>query len=263
MEKIPCAHWQAVSKLAKLYQKDVLSAPLDPYDCLLRRDPLLEKIFALADYGVAIFDASKASYIYISESLEHMLSYRADAFRAGGLAFAFSIVHPDDVLAVVQILEKELDFLQTLPVDQRLEHRSSYDYRFRRADGTYIRVLQRNTVLALDADGRLLHRLIVLTDISHLKKDDSRILNLNTERDFGNAYTYNTVEHTIVKDNFPSKRELQVLKLLGAGRTSKQIATELAISVHTVETHRRNMLAKANVKDTSKLVSLALASGLI
>ncbi len=51
-----------------------------------------------------------------------------------------------------------------------------------------------------------------------------------------------------------SKREVEILKLLAEGRSSKEIADSLFISRHTVDTHRRNMIRKARVGRTVQLI---------
>lgn len=54
--------------------------------------------------------------------------------------------------------------------------------------------------------------------------------------------------HEIALSDVPfSKREKDVLELMLKDRTNKQIAEELAISIRTVETHKHNMMNKAQV----------------
>ncbi|SDL32271.1 DNA-binding response regulator, NarL/FixJ family, contains REC and HTH domains [Catalinimonas alkaloidigena] len=60
-----------------------------------------------------------------------------------------------------------------------------------------------------------------------------------------------------------SERELEILGLLARGHTSNEIAQQLKISIMTVNTHRRNILKKAGVKNTAELVRLALRYGLV
>jgi DNA-binding NarL/FixJ family response regulator len=59
------------------------------------------------------------------------------------------------------------------------------------------------------------------------------------------------------------KREIEVLKLLGDGLTSEEIAERLFISVHTVKTHRKNMLRKTNKHSTPELLTYAITEQLI
>ncbi|HZD87617.1 MAG TPA: response regulator transcription factor [Gaiellaceae bacterium] len=58
-------------------------------------------------------------------------------------------------------------------------------------------------------------------------------------------------------------RELQVLKLIAEAHTSKEIATELVISVKTVERHRQNILDKLGMSDRVELTRYAIRRGLI
>jgi FixJ family two-component response regulator len=53
-------------------------------------------------------------------------------------------------------------------------------------------------------------------------------------------------------------REREVLELLLAGKTSKEIATALKLSIRTVEGHRRMVLSKARVRSTAQLVRAVL-----
>jgi DNA-binding NarL/FixJ family response regulator len=63
--------------------------------------------------------------------------------------------------------------------------------------------------------------------------------------------------------DFFSKREKDVLDLLGRGFSTKNIAKELFITEKTVETHRKNMVDKASVKNTAELVAFASARGFL
>jgi len=54
-----------------------------------------------------------------------------------------------------------------------------------------------------------------------------------------------------------TEREREVLKLVIAGKTSKAIALELDISVKTVENHRHNIMAKADVTSVTQLIAWA------
>jgi two-component system response regulator FixJ len=56
-------------------------------------------------------------------------------------------------------------------------------------------------------------------------------------------------------------RERQVLDHLLAGKTSKEIAKELAISPRTAEAHRRNLLRKLGVGSAKELLCLSASSG--
>jgi len=61
----------------------------------------------------------------------------------------------------------------------------------------------------------------------------------------------------------PTVRELEVLQLLAAGLSHKQVAATLTISVQTVATHRARLLRKLDLNSTAELIRYALFGGLI
>lgn len=60
-----------------------------------------------------------------------------------------------------------------------------------------------------------------------------------------------------------TSRELEILQLIALGLTSQDISQKLFISKNTVETHRKNLLAKLNVKNTASLLKFAYKKGLV
>lgn len=60
-----------------------------------------------------------------------------------------------------------------------------------------------------------------------------------------------------------SDRERQVLQLVAEGKTTKEIASLLGISVKTAESHRSNLMDKLDIHDTAGLVRYAIRNGLI
>ncbi|NHA06136.1 response regulator transcription factor [Mucilaginibacter sp. HC2] len=60
-----------------------------------------------------------------------------------------------------------------------------------------------------------------------------------------------------------TKREKQILQLLAQGKTTAAIATELFLSPLTVDTHRKNLLQKFEVKNTAELLMAAVQQKLL
>ncbi|MGZ7064371.1 MAG: response regulator [Candidatus Angelobacter sp.] len=88
----------------------------------------------------------------------------------------------------------------------------------------------------------------------------------------GEMYLTQSISRTIVqaflaKDTLPDSpltdRERQVLQLVAEGKTTKEIASLLGISVKTAESHRSNIMEKLNIHETAGLVRYAIRSGLI
>ena len=92
----------------------------------------------------------------------------------------------------------------------------------------------------------------------------------------GDAFLYPGTESALVRDFLERRRrgeplpravltdrEDQVVRLIAEGRTSREIARELTISVRTVERHRENVLAKLGMRDRTELTRYAIRAGLI
>lgn len=81
----------------------------------------------------------------------------------------------------------------------------------------------------------------------------------------GNRYICDEVKNIIseqIMDDGPSQginslseRELQIVKLIKEGFSSKEISAQLNISLKTVEVHRHNILKKLNLKNSAALVN--------
>jgi DNA-binding NarL/FixJ family response regulator len=60
-----------------------------------------------------------------------------------------------------------------------------------------------------------------------------------------------------------TSRELEVLKAIVAGRSNKEIGTELSISEATVKSHINNLLSKLGVEDRTQAATMALQRGIV
>ncbi len=60
-----------------------------------------------------------------------------------------------------------------------------------------------------------------------------------------------------------SHREVEVIKLISQGLTNNRIAEKLQLSIHTVGTHRKNILKKLNLKNSTEVVMYSIKTGII
>lgn len=79
-----------------------------------------------------------------------------------------------------------------------------------------------------------------------------------------NSFTRNNIKPNNETPTFSlTERELEIIKLISLEYSGKEISAELSISTNTVETHRKNLVKKLNVKNTIGLVKFALKNNLI
>lgn len=60
-----------------------------------------------------------------------------------------------------------------------------------------------------------------------------------------------------------SQREIEVVEYIAQGLTAAQVADKMCLSVHTINTHRKNIFKKLGVNSTTELVRFALKTSLI
>ncbi len=68
-----------------------------------------------------------------------------------------------------------------------------------------------------------------------------------------------------VEDSYEllTPREREILQMLGEGNSNKDVATKLNLSLHTVETHRGNILEKLNLHSTAEMILYAVRKGIV
>ena len=69
--------------------------------------------------------------------------------------------------------------------------------------------------------------------------------------------------NTEMRSDLLTGREREVLQLVAEGKTSKEIAAVLDVSVKTAETHRANIMNKLDIHETAGLVRYAIRHGMV
>jgi DNA-binding CsgD family transcriptional regulator len=146
-------------------------------------------------------------------------------------------------------------------VDKIQKYKTRYDYRVKKADGNYIRVLQQILTIENGADGAIIRTLGIHTDITHLKPKGKPMLSIIGLEGEPSYIDIKIKSKFIEATDGLRKREKEIIALLISGKTNLEIAAQLHISKHTVETHRKNMLRRLNLKSTPQLVSRAIQEG--
>ena len=101
---------------------------------------------------------------------------------------------------------------------------------------------------------------------------DTELLNAVRSVARGDGYISPAVSGALLSDyrkdvtdpvDLLSPREREVLQLIAEGKTNKEIATKLNLSVYTVDSHRGKIMEKLNLHSTGELVRFAIKRGLV
>lgn len=225
------------------------------------KDPRFQRFQIFADQGIRILDNSTHHYLYVNEATTNIIGWTPDEIRKGGLLFGHRKTHPWDLLQVVLLSAKVLRQWKELSDSDKLNSRFSYDIRIRHKDGGYRRIQQHAYTLSVTEDSRPGLLMMVSNDISPYKTGTKiqYVFGVNRGTRFDILLNGETRPH-----NSPlSDRETEIVNLIAQGQTEADIAKTLAISVQTVKTHKKNILSKANSKNTAELIRMAMMEGWI
>jgi DNA-binding CsgD family transcriptional regulator len=217
----------------------------------------LLSIFQVGSYYYLVFNIFQGQVEYISNGVRDVLGYEPEEINA---MFLMDKIHPEDKSYFLNFEYSITAFFKPLPFDKIKNYKVQYDYRIRAKNNKYIRILHQ--AVQVDYDENNFYRTLCLqTDISHIKQEGIpcfSIIGLDGEPSY-----YNIQDTAVITRSYDlfTKREREILKCIIEGKNSKKIADELYISLHTVNTHRKNMLNKANVKTPIDLVSKAINEG--
>ena len=185
---------------------------------------------------------------YVSENVRRVLGYDP---RELVFDHFVDLIHPDDWPEVMAKNIAAFDWVYQNKLSTSASITFSLEYRIRKSDGTYIKVLRQQTVMGIDGNGNPVRLLATMTDMSHHNRNSNII-----------QYVQSTL-HPTETDFTLSAREAEILRLISLGHSSKIIAGILDISVHTVNNHRSNMLKRSGCSNIIELIELVRQRNLV
>lgn len=232
------------------------AAELD-YAVLERHIQQLSQLAQVANCGITVYDMYRRCHVFASYNFPELFRYDLDDIAVGDSDYFKSRIHPDDWQELHRNGIACLRFLLENPAlapDVKLVN----GYRVN-VDGRWTSVVEQFQILEFDARGNIWLSLSML-DIAPEHDAPSGMRS--------RLFNYRTGENLSFPcgDSAPSVlsvREREILELIGRGKLSKEIAEELFISVHTVNTHRQRILEKLHVGNSLEAVRYARMYGLL
>jgi DNA-binding CsgD family transcriptional regulator len=241
--------WQRITKGEKVKE---LNFDLKIYKTLLN-------FFMVGDYYYFIINLNVMAFDVISEDVTQILGYPMEDID---VSFILTRIHPEDQPYFLNFENKVAEFFTTLSEKQIPNYKVRYDYRVKKKNGEYIRLLHQAVSIQY-ADGKVSRTFCVHTDITHLKKTGIPVLSIigiNGEP----SYTDVKVEKQFkINASGLTKREYEILQMVVQGMNSDQISKANFLSIHTVNTHRKNLLKKTGCHNTVELISHSIKKGWI
>lgn len=171
----------------------------------------------------------------------------------------YNNIHPEDLVDKRMLEYEFFKFVDALPSEKKIGYKATCKIRIKDSEGKYIGVANSTQILQLSPAGKI-WLILCCYDFADDKTDNHgitpRILNSHT----GECITPDFSER---RSHILSDREKEVLRLIQAGKPSKQIADILGISIHTVSRHRQNILEKLSVGNSVEAITAATAMNLM
>jgi DNA-binding CsgD family transcriptional regulator len=244
-------------------EKHLCDVTDDDYQQIKPKLDLLKRLSEVERSIYAVYDMHKMKYLLKSEEQIKLFGFKKDDLNdIDEDAIQFKNIHPDDLPFVLETENLTYDFFAGLPADQKKDYKLVYDFRTRNMEGIYIRYMHQVIILEQDKKGRSWLTLVIsdlLSDRAAGEKPQRRMINMKT----GKLYLFNTIDDDLNSELILSKRECEVLSLIGRGYDSMNISDKLNISVNTVNNHRQNILRKTKMENTTQALLFCKRLGVI
>ncbi len=206
-----------------------------------------------------IFNTRTANMEYVSPEVASVLSYLPDEFA---LPVLMEGVHPEDIPYYYHYEQCAVRFFSGLSPELFFKYKFSYDYRMLTGKGEYKRILQQVIPAYYFPEGGA-RTIGIFTDIEHLNVQGTPKLSFIGMQGAPSYYNvYKEEEFSPCKKLF-TRGEQEILKYMIQGKSSKHIAETLCRSLHTVSTHRKNILRKSDCDTVNELLVKAVREGWI
>lgn len=222
---------------------------------------LIASFFCPSIYYVYIIDFPSRKFHFVSHHTYDIFGLPPEEYH---LETLLERVHPEDIEFVTACEQLVFNFITDLKPDKVVKYKINYCLRLKVKDGSYRMFLHQALALNTHESGTLDKVLGIHSDIHHITKENNHkisFIGLNGEPSFLEMDVHSHLKKGSASACPFSRRELDVIKLLAEGDGSKEIAEKLYISLETVVTHRKNILAKTDCRNTTELVAECIKKG--
>ena len=223
--------------------------------------PMFEQISTQSSVVIFIFNIVTSRFVYYVDK-KNVAGYDAALYLAdNGVHFNFSNFREDFLTVSLVMQQRSFDYLNASK-EEKNKIVMNLDSMYKISNGDYIHFLQQSACIESDGNGNPILFLTYIHNITYLKKEKTSNLIITALNDL-EWWNFNFNNNLLEAVHPLSKQEKNVLSYLAKGKSSKEIAKELFISPHTVDTHRKNLLEKTNCINTTGMITYCKIVGLI
>ena len=210
------------------------------------------RMYARIENAIAVLSdlRSNRSYIYYGGAGEALDMSPAGTCHETASIWEkeiFDHIHPDDLVRKHAQELRFFHFVKAQPAPMRSRYYLEMYVRMKAGGGGYVPVRHRMYYVVSQPMGNIGFALCLYTLCAALLPDALIDSLTGKQVSMGQESCGDLL----------SKREKEILELIARGKTSKEVADYLSISVHTVSRHRQNILAKLRVDNSIRALEVA------
>ena len=211
-------------------------------------------------------DYSTRNYLIFTDNIKVILGHDARELLENGVAHTVDLLQKDFFRVFNQkVFPASLAALSRIPWEEHPNHIFSNNFQYKNKKGRYVNVLQRNTYITSRDTGLPLYCIGMAMDISAYKRDLTVVQTIERV-DLATRIPHNIETnyfYPFEEDSLLTRQELNIIKYMADGLSSKVIAHKLGLSENTIANHRKNMLRKTNTKNVAQLIAFVVRNGVI
>jgi DNA-binding CsgD family transcriptional regulator len=214
--------------------------------------------------AVLVYDLTADKCIDSGGSLEDLTGYNqqewlnSDNFSSMNL----TIIHPGDLSDYFQVIKRGSEYFKSLPEDRKKLQRIVLQCRCINARTAKTWNCLKHIKPIFDDNGNIVIIAYYLIDISNFSASSEVSITYFDSDDYSKKTVINNKD--IKMHSVPvTSCEIELLKYMSDGLTSKEIASRMKKSVHTINNQRKNLLLKTGAKNGAELINLAKRKGWI
>lgn len=226
-------------------------------------DEIVSSVFALGPFYYYLINFSDMSITDVSSGFEKVHGIAPEQVKH--INQVLSLIHRDDMEFLVKVEEKAHRYIYQKGIEKVTRYKASYNLRFKTADGTYRLFNHQSLILSVDEQNNIVRSINIHTDISHITNKNHykwSAIGIAGEPSYLNMDASDNSEFDTMEKRF-SKRELEVLRLIAKGCSTKEIAKKLYITADTVKAHRKHIMEKSGCINMAELSARSITEGWI
>ncbi|MEX2511326.1 MAG: helix-turn-helix transcriptional regulator [Cyclobacteriaceae bacterium] len=249
--------------LVKAFGKQDYVVYKNDYIELVKNNPLVNGFWTVGNWFSFVANTRSWELEHVAGDSMGVIQFSHDEIKIGNREFVANFIFKDDYEFVNKAIHNAMVYVNGLPMEERPFVFMVFYSRCTRKDGRVLTVQNQNIPLVFDEKNLPYIFANVITDMSHLHPTNipqAVLLNKFSNEQF--FMDRNNLELKPYKSIF-SNRELEVVRLLVKGFSSRKISETLNIRYETARTHRKNILGKANLKNTGELIHFILVNKIL